>query len=243
MNYSKIIKSARIADLSGSANEIVNIYKKSNISAYPDYQPMVVEIEKQNSMLITAINKSKAQSEQADMDARRDECVSAINALALGYLNVPAEPIKSSANKFWTIFSKYGTKINNLSYTAESAQIKSLLEELTAADMVGAVSELPHMEGLIANLQTAQAEFEKAELKYDSESATLKGEDSASTIKPLMLQALNVVVDYHNAIVQFKDENFKNIADTIDKVVRDLNVITKSRRGKKNESTQDAPPI
>ncbi|MFV0506363.1 MAG: hypothetical protein ACK5L5_06585 [Bacteroidales bacterium] len=223
--YKKPLKGIRVAELAGIATEVINVLLPLDITAHPEYEIMVANLSKETKRLIDALSKDRAQAETADRDSDRDLCVSNIGKFISAMNLIFAEGEGTTQIK--ATWSKYGVAINRLNQSAQSGQIHSLLGEFEAIQT--SVDAIPAFGRLVDKLRSAQTAFETAEAKYNTTVAHLKAQDTATLIKPLVIDALNTMVDYHNAMVQFKGEEFKKIADEVAVVIRDANSRTRSR--------------
>ncbi|MFV0507529.1 MAG: DUF6261 family protein [Bacteroidales bacterium] len=239
MTYTKIKSSVRIADLDGATKEIINFLDGQNITEYPNYVAIVDEVKTHQQALSLAISRSLKESELADLDTERDGYISAINITLQAAILSPNATESEAAKKVMTVFVKYGAKISQLNYSAESAQINSMLTDFKQKDVAKDIAAIANMSNFVSKLQTAQTAFEVAEVEYDHARTNQKGSDSASRVKPKLLEAISNMIDFHNAIVRFKDADFKNICDTIDTVISGVNRLVKARVGSRTNKEEE----
>src|SRR5690606_3862503 len=68
--------------------------------------------------------------EVAAADKERDAAYSSIKAFLNGYRKLPFAANHTDAEALYTIFKQFGLNLDTLSYSAQTAQLKKLIEEL-----------------------------------------------------------------------------------------------------------------
>ncbi|MFV0290407.1 MAG: tetratricopeptide repeat protein, partial [Mangrovibacterium sp.] len=106
----------------------------------------------------------------------------------------------------------------------------ALYEELRAHQ--GEMSSISNINVMVAQLEAAQKDFEDTKRKYDQAKELRKDTNrSATQIKPDLLNVINnQLVPYYSGMVQFRDEAFKNIADSINGWIVDANNNAKTKK-------------
>ncbi len=224
-NYFKVKSTVRIADLTGVSNRIVEFLKSKDLTAYPEFEVIVPNLTELVNALTEAMDRDKIESELADLDVLRDEAVRKLNAIIKGFVNISIEEVQIPAKYIKSIFDKYGVKVVNYRYDAESGKITSLLKDLESTEAKAHIAELPYIDNAMTELKQAQANFETKKIEYDEAMELRKGTfQSASEIKPELLDAINnQLVDFYTGVAQFRDDEFRKIADTINSWVVDAN--------------------
>lgn len=224
-SYSKLNSNIRIADLSGVSNRIVEFLNGQNLEPYAEYAQIMPDLQKLTQALSVAMDRSNLESELADLDAVRDKALSDLNKILKGYASISVAEVGDPAQRLLAIFNKYGVEIADYRYDAESGKIQSLLTDLAAPEAVADIAALAHVDTAINTLSEAQRAFEATKITYDQAAENRKeNTQSASSIKPQLLDVINdKLVNYHMAMVQFRDARFKNLADTVNEWIQDAN--------------------
>ncbi|MFV0507322.1 MAG: DUF6261 family protein [Bacteroidales bacterium] len=223
--YFKVKSTLRLADLAGVSNRIVAFLNGKDLRAHPEFAVILPMLIEQTEALTVAMDRDKIESELADLDAMRDSAVRSLGAVIKGFANMPVDAVQTAAKHIKGIFDKYGVKIADYRYDAESGKITSLLKDLESPEAQTSIEALPHLEKSIANLQKAQADFEAKKIEYDQAKELRKeSSKSASEIKPALLDTINnQLVNFYTGVAKFRDDEFRNIADTINSWIVDAN--------------------
>lgn len=223
--YLKLNSNIRIGDLSGVSNRIVEFLEGEDLTPYPEYDQIMPDLKALTDALTLAMKRGDIESELADLDAVRDKALSNLSTILKGYSSIPAAEISEPAQRLLNIFNRYGLEIANYRYDAESGHIKSLLQDFAAPEAVADSAALSHLDTAISILSNAQQNFETKKIAYDRAIENRQGNtQSASNIKPQLLNVINDnLVNYHIAMVKFKDANFKELADTVNNWIVDAN--------------------
>ncbi|UOB17662.1 DUF6261 family protein [Abyssalbus ytuae] len=222
--YLKLSRNIRIAGLSGVSNRIVEFLEGQDLTPYTEYAQIMPDLQALTKAFTVAMDRDHIESELADLDAVRDKALSNLSHILKGYASLTIEEISEPAHRLLVIFNKYGLEIADYRYDAESGKIASLLLDLATPEAVTDISALAHVAHTISELTEAQHTFEAKKIVYDQAVETRKeSTQSATILKPQLLDTINNLVNYHIAMVQFKDTNFKHIADTINGWIKDAN--------------------
>jgi len=119
----------------------------------------------------------------------------------------------------------------NESYATESSLIDSLLLEFGKADLQASIALLPGLSQLIDELSTIEAEFEEAQLAFQTEKATNGNKESATEIKKELLTVINEkLVVYLRAMVMVDETKYGAFVGVVSQIIDDMNVIIKKRK-------------
>ncbi|MBI9072839.1 MAG: hypothetical protein JEY94_14655 [Melioribacteraceae bacterium] len=230
---SKIMTNSRATEILSAAKRMIREFEDGDWSSETKLTSIFDELKPANLKLEKSINNEKAISDLEEKDEVRDEKVRAIYYTLTGYLHNPDTSIKASAENVDKVFERYGLKIIDESYSAESGFISSLLTDLLDAALETSISALPGLSQLITELQTAQSEFETARLAYQKDAAKDKSEKSATVLKQDVADILNKkLVVYLRAMSTMEEVTYGEITNTIGKIIDDNNVEVKKRRKK-----------
>lgn len=231
----KLISSGRVNDVSAVAINICNSYDKENWESDSNMLSIFTLLKNKSKSLSIAIKKNKTESKMDELDNSRDYNVRALHYLIQGAIYNPDGNIKNAGEQIYSVFSKYGCEITSLNYGAETAQITSLLIDLSAGNLQDSISKIPGCDNCINNLKTAQQNFENAYVDWEETRAKENLEVSSSEYKKEVLHIINgKIVIYLRAMKEMDEATYGDFANTIAKIISETNEIIK-RRGKKEK--------
>lgn len=192
----KLSSRLRITETDAASDALVRLFKAAGLK--DDFlSGAFAELAALSARLTTAIRQDTADSRLDEKDAARDAAVRDLGTLIQGYTAIPLAEKKAAARRLDAVFSKYGKKIVNENYAAESSLIESLLEDLGALE-----TETKMLEGvaeLVAGLRTAQDEFNAA--NDDFTAAKTARSASATQVKKELVALVNLkIVPYLGAV-------------------------------------------
>ncbi len=187
----KLQTSIRVAELSGTATNILQTYADLSPIEDETLQSIIDELDGQNKEMILALEKDKVISELEKYDEARDRAYINIYYFMKGQELAAFSSFYAQVKTVYDTVMKYGLRITRLSYNEQTAQINSFLADLESEENVAALKTISQISGLIQILTTAQREFEQAYSRYLSKLNERKGQKNASEIKPKLLFILN----------------------------------------------------
>lgn len=231
----KISTSSRNGDISTLLSLILKAFAKNDWSKDVYLTPIIEKISANNTALIEALKRLKVYSQMAEKDLVRDMAIRALFKLVEGYVHIPIAEMKEAALLVNNILEQYGLSIQNEDYAEESADIESLLNDLSKADIVIAIAKLQGVAETITALDTAQKDFENLALQQAEGESTKKDLASASSLKKESIVELNTnLVGYMNTMAKVNPATYEATAKTIAELVDNNNELVKRRR-KTNE--------
>lgn len=231
----KLIPSSRVTEVNDAATRMSGTFRTAGLTdAY--LVSTFTELGISNMKLTLAINRSKSESDLEEKDEVRDNKYRALYYLLNGLLYHPTKKMKEAAQLLMKLFNNYGLSVVGESYATESSLLGSLLLDLAKPDYAGAITALSGCAELIADLQTAQTDFEQARMAYEAEKAKEGMVDNATIVKKEVLAILNdKIVVYLRAMEQVDPATFGVFANTCAQIIDDNNEQVK-KRGKKPEA-------
>ncbi len=134
------------------------------------------------------------------------------------------------------LFDNYGLVILGESYATESSLIGSLLLDLAKPKYASAIAALSGCADLIAQLQTAQNDFEQARIAYETEKAKEGMVNNATLVKKDVLTILNdKILVYLRAMEQVNAEMFGVFVNTCAQIIDENNEQVKKRQQKPDD--------
>lgn len=231
----KIISTVRVTEADNLSNAIVRLFKaevdaNSDVVCDAYLKDTFAEVEALSASLTTAIKADKASSNLDVMDSKRDEIIRKLNAALTGYVNLPIPAIQAAAALLLEITVKY-KGITTESYARESSLIKSLLEDLSAADAKTAIASLQGIGELVSALTAAQNEFDLANDAFNTATA-LKTRSASSLKKPLLTLINDRIVPYLTAMKLAKPEIYGDFVSKVENEINRANQAVVKRRNK-----------
>lgn len=97
----------------------------------------------------------------ANLDTRRDQAIICLRRLCEGYTYHAQEKKKAAAATVLTCIDKYGNKIYQLNYSAETAALKNLVRDLRTDTECVAALQVLGLEEVANEISNANVKFEK----------------------------------------------------------------------------------
>ena len=226
----KLSSRLRVAETDSASDALVRLFKAAGLK--DDFlSGAFAELEALSARLTTAIRQDTVSSRLDEKDTARDAAVRDLGTLIQGYTAIPVAEKKAAAQKLDAVFSKYGKKIVNETYAAESSLIESLLEDLGALE-----ADMKTLEGvaeLAAVLRKAQDEFNAA--NDDFVAAKGARSESATQVKKDLVALVNLkIVPYLSAVSA--SDAYKDFAAKVEaEIVRANNAAERRAASGKNE--------
>ncbi|MBU0476192.1 MAG: hypothetical protein KKF62_18755 [Bacteroidetes bacterium] len=228
---SKLTTTVRTTEINSVTSGIIAEYSQTTLSSDAHLATIFEQLQPINAKLTESINRIKAESNLEEKDELRDNKIRAINYLALGFEHHPDATISNAAKIVNAVFEHYGMNLVNESYATESSLIASLLLEFGKADLQASIALLPGLSQLIDELSTIEAEFEEAQLAFQTEKATDGNKESATEIKKELLTVINEkLVVYLRAMVMVDEAKYGAFVGVVSQIIDDMNVIIKKRK-------------
>jgi uncharacterized protein YjgD (DUF1641 family) len=235
----KISSNSRNSEVSTLLTLMLKAFAKSDWSSDPYLTPIIEMANTTNTSLIEALKRLKAYSQMAEKDRIRDMAIRALFNLVEGYTYIPIEEIKEAALVVENVLEQYGLSIQNEDYAEESADIKSLLNDLKQPDILAILPKLQGVPETITVLSTAQKDFEDVALQQAEGESVKKDLASASKLKKKIIKELNTnLVGYMNTMAKVNPDTYKATAQTIAELIENNNELVKRRRKTKEAGTE-----
>jgi hypothetical protein len=232
----KLILTSRVTEIDAVSIRLIGAYKTTTLNTDPHLVLMFTALEDKSQLLTKSINQSNTESTLEDEDAIRDDKIRAMAYLLMGLVHHPSKKIKAAAQLVLTVFNKYGLTITGESYAIESSLINSLLNDLAAADLQEAIAAVPGCAEIIAELHTAQNNFEQTRIAYETDKAQESARASATALKKEVAAIINhKIVIYMRAMEVVVPDSHGVFAATIAQIIADNNEQVKKRRNKNNK--------
>lgn len=212
----------RVTELDTLVDVLLRLYKAYAALATDAYLKSIMEeAEAILARLTTSIRSDKTSSKLDEADSKRDEIIHLLFALISGYVAIPVAKKKAAAEKIAAVTAKY-KGIAGESYATESALIKSMLEDLSAAALAEDIESLEGVADYIEALRTAQDEFNKASDEFTAAN-TGKSESATALKKPLLAVVNDKFVPYVSAMALANNELYGEFAAKAEAEIAKMN--------------------
>ena len=232
----KIHAKSRAGDVSTTATSMLNDFANRDFSTDSYMTTQIGKLHSNNKLMMEALKENVAFSILSPIDEKRDDLLRVIfhevNAKELW----PDAAISQAASVIAAELDKYGFEIINIGYTAESANINALLQDLKKPEVRAAIAKLRDLKYLIAKLEAAQEEFEAAYLQFvgiNIEKGKLK---SATKLRNVLRNQINnELIVYLNGMAMSKPDTYKDCAEVVAGVIAANNSTVRNRLKKPGE--------
>jgi len=130
--------------------------------------------------------------EVAAADKERDAAFSSIKAFLNGYRKLPFAANHTDAEALYTIFKQFGLNLDTLSYSAQTAQLKKLIEELEKPENTQRIENLT-ITTAFNDLKTKHQAFETVFAEQAEANADLRTIASASSTRKELEQNFSLI--------------------------------------------------
>lgn len=233
----KLNTSVKVTELGDTALRLVKAFK-AVVAVQNDafLTKTFAEIEKQATVMTSAVKSDQTLSKLEEADAQRDQAIRVLDKLLKGYENIPLENLKTHAKKLAEIFKKYGVKITGENYASQSTLINSLLGDFSATELKPSIEALAGVKEALAEIQTKQNAFATLRSDYEKAQVSQKEKSSATSLRKPLLELINKkVVPYLVAMSIAQPELFKNLTAEASEIITSTNEAIKARSKKEKK--------
>ena len=233
----KLNTSVKVTELGDTALRLVKAFK-AVVAVQNDafLTKTFAEIEKQATVMTSAVKSDQALSKLEEADAKRDQSIRVLDKLLKGYENIPLENLKTHAKKLAEIFKKYGVKIMGENYASQSTLINSLLGDFSATELKTSIEALAGVKEALAEIQTKQNAFAALRSDYEKAQVSQKEKSSATSLRKPLLELINKkAVPYLVAMSVAQPELFKNLTAEASEIITSTNEAIKARSKKEKK--------
>jgi hypothetical protein len=233
----KLNTSVKVTELGDTALRLVKAFK-AVVAVQNDafLTKTFAEIEKQATVMTSAVKSDQALSKLEEADAQRDQAIRVLDKLLKGYENIPLENLKTHAKKLAEIFKKYGVKITGENYASQSTLINSLLGDFSATELKPSIEALAGVKEALAEIQTKQNAFAVIRSDYEKAQVSQKEKSSATSLRKPLLELINKkAVPYLVAMSIAQPELFKNLTAEASEIITSTNEAIKARSKKEKK--------
>ncbi|WP_282126798.1 DUF6261 family protein [Marinifilum flexuosum] len=227
----KVSTSSRNGDVSALLTLIVGAFAKNDWTADTYLSTVLATVSEYDTSLTESLKRLQVFSQMAEKDRARDMTILSLFKLVEGYTHIPVAEVKEAAVVVYNVLNHYGLNIRNDDYAGESAEIRSVLNDLGKTDIAAAITKLQGVSDLVTVLTTTQKDFETVALQQAEGEGAKQDLATASKIKKAAIKELNDnLVGYMNTMAKAKPDTYKATAQTISELIDSNNEKVKRRR-------------
>jgi len=235
--FEKINAQSRNAEVSDICDQTNLIYNNSSLYNTPYLSKLFAELIPMYNQLVGALNFLKASSELESLDIERDDAVRAPFYLVQGALYNPDATVKKAAETINKVLGNYTLEITRENYSTESAQINSLLKDLSATKLQESIAAIQGLSDLIAALSNAQEKFQTASVEFEKIKSDEADYDNATQLKRKIITFMNSkFICFLEGILVVDEETYGEFAKAIAQLIADKNVIVRKRSKAEKET-------
>lgn len=239
----RVSSSSRNGDISALLTLISGAFAKNDWTADSYLSSVITTVGEYDTSLTAALKRLQVFSQMAEKDNVRDMAIRSLFRLVEGYTHIPVAEVKEAAIVVYNVLDQYGLSIQFEDYAEESAETKSMLNDLAKPDILAAIAKLQGVADLVAAISVAQKDFETVALQQAEGEGAKKDLATASILKKTAIKEVNDnLVGYLNTMAKVKPETYKTIALTIAELINNNNEKVKRRRTE-SETEADAEVI
>lgn len=188
---------------------------------------------------------SEITSKIAEWDNRRDQAIICLRMISEGYTRHPQPALRASGQQVMECINKYGPRLYQLNYSAETTALKNIVRDLRATPACAQAIRAMHLESVVSEIKRANTEFEKVFIQRLEESSQLgpqstrelvqstgeaysmltKHLEAHATLTPsfeytLLINHLNENIEHFNQLVERRKPASESVAvDSTDEAV------------------------
>lgn len=186
-------------DLATLAQRVIQISKNEKHQKTQQQNPLLADLEKKSQaydeVYAKQVFSGKGKS-VAEADEARDKAFVSVKNFLWGYQQVSSAPHSDKAKEF-ELIKGFGTDLDRLSYSAESAQMKKLIEELEKTEYKAKLTALS-LTTAFTELKTKQENFEQIYAEQVEANADLRKIPSATALRRELEKTLRAYLDFVN---------------------------------------------
>ncbi|WP_321300318.1 DUF6261 family protein [Marinifilum fragile] len=235
----KIAINSRNADTSALLSLILAALAKNDWSTNTFLTSVIGKVTEYNTSLTEAINRLKTYSQIGEKDLVRDLQIRSLFKLVEGYTHIPVAEIKEAALVVYNVLVQYGLEIQHEDNAAETAEVNSMLNDLSKPEVAAAIAKLQGVAEIVAALTAAEKDFEAIALQQAEGEGAKKDLATASKLKKAAIKEVNDnLVGYMNTMAKVQPDTFLSTAQTIAELIANNNELVKRRRTKSDEEVE-----
>jgi len=230
---------ANIKDTAEVGQGIIDINKKNVIAEDVFFTTTIELLSAKTDELFGKMKAGWMESELQEKDEARDLDMRAI------FYEVEAKCVRresedqAKAMKIQLILDRYGLKIASASYTNESADLRALIKDLKAPELMEARKAVPDLDALISNLEGSQAAFDESAGKHLKDLSERENSKSATVVAKELRDIINGdLCTYMGVMAKVDPDKYKGFADLMTILIEENNKKVRDRLALKKKKKE-----
>lgn len=222
----KINNNVKIGEIDGLSERIILLYKQYENQFQDDnfLRGTITEMRILSDKITESLMFSKTESQLAEADEIRDKAVRDLFELVCGLRAVRIEPISVAAKRVYKICNKYGMAMIRKNYDIESAQIDSLLNELSTEESRNDINQMQFVAAVVEDIRQAEDKFKRAVIAYDNSVTQDKKVEPATKIKRQLLDLINNrLMKYLSTMEMLNNGKYLAFNDEVERAIERTN--------------------
>lgn len=237
----KITTNSTIKDTAEVGHGITDINKTNPITEDAFFTTTFNQLSAKTDELFGKIKEGWIENELEEKDEVRDLDVRAI------FYEVEAKCVRREsedrikAEKIKAILDRYGLKITSSSYTNQSAEVRAVIKDLKSPILSEERKVVPDLDGLIANLEGSQADFDESVGKHLQNLSDREKSKSATVIAKELRDIVNGdLCTYMEAMAKVNPDKYKGFADLMNVLIEESNKKVRDRLAALKKKKEEA---
>lgn len=193
-------------DLSTLCSRVISYSKKAiNIEILKN--PLLRELENiytEYDKVYAKVTFSGKGKSVAQADKARDKAFAKLKNYLAGYAQMDTLPHFEEAKVLYEIFKTYGLNIDRLSYSAGTAQLSKLIENLSTSENQERIQKIG-VEKAFEEMKKMQSDFENVFAEQTQANSELRQMQSATKLRKELEQILRTYFEYVKTMKKLKD--------------------------------------
>ena len=228
-----------IEEINTTTTSILNSLLLYDFSTDQYLLQIIKDISSLNLKMTETLKEEIVRSTLAPLDDIRDKSARVIFLEIKAKLLWPDKDIVEAAKEIQKILDNYGMEMLNMSYSAESANINALLNDLKKTKLAPVIEKLHGFNTLIVQLEKDQKIFEVAFQEYIARKAEQSKMLSAGKLADMVKNQINRELNkYLDVMATVKPEIYAECTNKIETIIRDNNAKVKARISKLKEKEE-----
>ncbi len=220
----KINSNSSVDHCAEIGNKVIRLFKEYPINEDSYYIDIFKKLLGLNQDLIDSINRGGLHNDRKELDEIRDTDVRSIFYEVIAKCNRQPCENQKNALRIKKILDRYGMEITDYTYINETVNVRALLSDLMVPELSDERASIPDLNGLLANLQKSQSNFDLANMQLIEDKSNRKKTKSATVLaKELRDLINNGLWPYLQSMAMAKPTKYKAFADLLFTIIKNNN--------------------
>ena len=164
------------------------------------------------------------------LDAQRDQAIICLRMISEGYTRHPKATQRKAGQLLLACMGRYGNRLYDLNYSAETATLKQLLRDLqTDSECTSAIQAL-HLEEVVSEMKRANQEFEKLFIQRLEESSQVEVQSTRELIQKITEAYRTLLKHLEAHAILTPSSDYKLLIDHLNENITHFNEMINRRK-------------